>query len=74
MPISIGISETPLSIENAAVFVNAPENGAMNMFVGRVRNHNVGKMVNAVSYDVFSPLACTVFHTLCEEAIAKFDK
>lgn len=70
--IYVGISETPLSIEEAAAFVNAPENGAMNMFVGRVRNHNLGKAVTAVSYDVFAPLACTVFQELCEEARQQF--
>ncbi len=68
------ISETMLSLEEAAAFVNAPENGAMDMFVGRVRNHNLGKAVNAVSYDAFDPLACQVFRELCAEAIMKFDK
>lgn len=69
----VGISEEPLSIEKAAAFVDAPEHGAMNMFVGRVRNHNLGKPVNGVSYDVFAPLACNVFRELCEEAKAQFD-
>ena len=67
-----GISEEPLSIQKAADFVDAAENGALNMFVGRVRNHNLGKAVNAVSYDVFAPLACTVFQELCSEAKALF--
>jgi molybdopterin synthase catalytic subunit len=70
----VAVSESPLSIEEAADFVNAPENGAMDMFVGRVRDHNLGKAVNAVSYDVFAPLACNVFQELCEEATAKFGK
>lgn len=46
----------------------------MDMFVGRVRNHNLGRAVNAVSYDAFDALACNVFRELCAEAIAKFDK
>lgn len=69
----VGVSESPLSVEAATAFVNAPENGAMDMFVGRVRNHNLGREVTAVSYDVFAPLACTIFHELCEEAIRKFE-
>lgn len=68
----VGISETPLSIEKAMEFVDAAGHGAMNMFVGRVRNLNLGKPVNAVSYDVFAPLACNVFAELCEEAKTHF--
>lgn len=72
--IHVAVSNASLSIEKAMHFVNAPQNGAMDMFVGRVRNHNLGRSVNAVSYDAFDALACNVFHELCEEAITKFDK
>lgn len=68
----VGISEKPLSIPNAADFVDAKENGALAMFVGKVRNHNMGKQVNAVSYDVFAPLACNTFTELCNEARKQF--
>ena len=71
-PIYTGISEEILSIEKAADFVDAAENGALNMFIGKVRNHNMGKAVNAVSYDVFAPLACNVFQEICAEATAQF--
>ena len=67
-----GISEELLSIQKAADFVDAAENGALNMFVGKVRNHNLGKAVNAVSYDVFAPLASNVFAELCAEAREQF--
>lgn len=67
-----GISEETLSIQKAADFVDAAENGALNMFVGKVRNYNLGKAVNAVSYDVFAPLACNVFQELCTEARTQF--
>ncbi len=71
-PIYTGISEETLSIQKAADFVDAAENGALNIFVGKVRNHNMGKAVNAVSYDVFAPLACNVFQEICAEATAQF--
>ena len=67
-----GISDATLSIQKAADFVDAAGNGALNMFVGKVRNHNMGKAVNAVSYDVFAPLACNVFQEICAEAKAQF--
>ncbi len=69
----VGISEETLSIQKAFDFVDASENGAMDMFVGRVRNHNLGKPVNAVSYTAYDPLACNVMRQLCEEAMQKFD-
>ena len=69
-----GISEETLSMQKAADFVDAAENGALNMFVGKVRNHNMGKAVNAVSYDVFAPLACNVFQEICAEAKAEFSE
>jgi molybdopterin synthase catalytic subunit len=70
--IHVGVSESPLSVDQAAAYVDAAENGAMNMFVGRVRNHNLGRAVNAVSYDVFAPLACNVLRELSYEAREKF--
>ena len=73
-PIYTGISEETLSIQKAADFVDAVENGALNLFVGKVRNHNMGKTVNAVSYDVFAPLACNVFQEICAEAKAEFSE
>lgn len=66
------ISEELLSAQKALDFVNAKENGAADIFVGRVRNHNLGKEVEAVTYDAFVPLACNVMKKLCEEAINKF--
>lgn len=70
--IFVGISEYLLSIQKAVDFVDAAQNGALNMFVGKVRNHNMGRSVNAVSYDVFAPLACNVFQELCAEAKGQF--
>ncbi len=70
--IYVGISEQPLSIQKAADFVSAAPNGALNMFVGTVRNHNLGKAVSGVCYDVFTPLACQVFQEICAQAQAQF--
>ncbi len=72
--ICVGISESALSIQRAVDFVHARENGAMDMFIGRVRDHNLGRAVRAVSYDAFEPLACNVFGQICEEAVDLFDR
>jgi len=68
----VNISEDFLSVQKAIDFVDAKENGAADIFVGKVRNHNLGKEVTAVTYDAFTPLACNVMKKLCEEVIEKF--
>jgi molybdopterin synthase catalytic subunit len=70
--IFVNVSEEFLSVQKALDFVDAKENGAADIFVGKVRNHNLGKEVKAVTYDAFIPLACNEMRKLCEEAIEKF--
>lgn len=70
--IFVNVSEEFLSVQKALDFVDAKENGATDIFVGRVRNCNLGKEVEAVTYDAFTPLACNEMKKLCEEAIREF--
>lgn len=74
MQIKTILSQEILSITDAANFVNSSQNGALNMFIGRVRNNNLGREVLAVSYDAFAPLCEKVFRDIALEAIEKFDK
>jgi len=46
--------------------------GAENVFLGYVRDINLGKRVTAVAYDAFAPLAVKVFISICEEARLKW--
>lgn len=62
------VQEKPLDPAAALDFVTAAPNGAETLFVGTVRNHNQGKEVLGVSYDVFEPLARQSFREICEEA------
>jgi molybdopterin synthase catalytic subunit len=41
------------------------------MFVGKVREHNLGREVTGISYDLFDPLALTVFAQAVVEAQAE---
>lgn len=67
------ISEKPLSMQEALQFVAAPAHGATNLFTGTVRDLNFGRTVEAVSYDVFEPLAKESFRAICEEAQAQWN-
>ncbi len=53
-------------------FVTTSENGAETLFIGTVRNHNIGKKVLGVSYDVFDSLALESFQEICREAQARW--
>lgn len=65
--IHASISEKPIDVAAAHAFVADPAHGAVNSFIGTVRETNLGKDVVGVSYDVFEPLAVKVLHQLCEK-------
>lgn len=52
----------------ALEFVSDPGFGGVALFVGRVRDLNLGRDVLGVSYDMFEPLALTVFAQAAAEA------
>ncbi len=66
------IKEQAIDIGKAVNFVTKNPNGAEVLFVGTVRNHNLGKKVLGVSYDVFEPLAKQSFKDICKEAQEKW--
>lgn len=73
MQIQTIISEKLLDIEAGLNFVDCGSNGATNVFIGRVRNSNLGREVKAVSYDAFPPLCIKTLDDIAKESIEKFD-
>lgn len=65
--IHVSVADKPIEMAAAYDFVADPEHGAVNSFVGMVRNRNLGRDVVGVSYDVFEPLAENVLRQLCEK-------
>ena len=66
------IEDKSLDTAEALAFVDAGANGAQTLFVGVVRNHNMGQSVLGVSYDVFNALAIQSFYDICQEAQEKW--
>ena len=64
----LNVSTEPLSTQAALEFVADEAHGAAALFVGSVRNHNLGKPVRGVSYDVFDELTLETFKGLAQEA------
>ncbi len=56
----------------AIEFVSAPGFGGVSVFVGRVRDHNHGRAVTGVSYDLFDALALQRFAEIVREVEAEF--
>ena len=63
-----GIATRPIRVQKAADFVTEDGHGAADLFIGTVRNLNLGKPVHGVSYDVYDELTLNVFRELANEA------
>ena len=77
MKIHISLLDTKkkkISLKKAKNFIYSKSNGAESIFVGRVRNNNIGKKVTAVTYAVHKRLAMKSFTKICNEGKKKFDK
>lgn len=60
-----------LDVHAAIAFVSDPRFGGIASFIGRVRDHNLGRQVTAVSYDIYAPLALRVFRDIDQQARAE---
>jgi len=71
--IHVAVTDRPIDIAAAHAFVADPAHGAMNSFVGMVRQSNLGRDVVGVSYDIFEPLAVKTLRRLAEEVSGSHD-
>jgi len=60
-----------LDVAVALDFVADPRFGGIASFIGRVRDHNVGRSATGISYDLFVPLALNQFRAIAERALAE---
>lgn len=71
--IYIEISETPLNVQKACDLVTDPAHGAIDTFIGIVRNNHAGQDVTGITYDVHKTLAEKTLRHICEEAQGVWD-
>lgn len=64
----VDIREAKLDIAAALDFVSDPRFGGIASFIGRVREHNLGRIVTGITYDLFEPLALNTFRAIGEKA------
>ncbi|MGO4700615.1 molybdenum cofactor biosynthesis protein MoaE [Dyella sp. 2RAB6] len=64
-------TQAALDVAAALDFVSDPRFGGIAIFVGKVRDFNVGRHVVGISYDLFVPLALRTFRDIGERARAE---
>ena len=68
----VDIADGGLDVQAAIDFVSDDAHGGIDVFVGRVRDASHGRTCVAIHYDMFDPLALTVFRDTAAAAIARF--
>jgi molybdopterin synthase catalytic subunit len=68
----VDIAEGRLDPAAAIEFVSDDAHGGIDVFIGRVRASSHGRECVAIHYDMFDPLALTVFRSTAAEAIERF--
>lgn len=68
------LTRDPIALESIYKIEFHPGHGAVNAFVGVVRNQNQGKNVIKMEYDCFIPLCEKIFFEIATEAQKKWDK
>ncbi len=69
MTIYVEVTDEKIDISKAAEKVCSANHGAIDLFIGTVRDNHNGKIVTGISYDAHKALAEKTFKTICEEAI-----
>lgn len=68
----IRVTAEALRTEEAIAAVESPAAGAVNVFLGVVRDNNLGRSVDHLVYDAYPSMAEKVMRELAEEAKARF--
>ena len=66
------VGPEPLDIVQVTESVSAPGCGAVNTFVGLVRDHNLGRSVRYLDYEAYAPLAVKAFERIAHEAAGRW--
>lgn len=66
---------TPLPIDPIDLLRDAarPEDGAVLLFLGTVRNHNEGRSVGHLDYEAYVPMAEATLVAIADEAMSRWD-
>ena len=69
----VEVTDEPLRPEGLVARVDGPEMGAVVTFSGNVRDHNRGRRVEYLEYDVYRPMAEKQLRVIAEEAARRWE-
>lgn len=67
----VQITAEPIELAGILADLAAPEDGAVVLFTGIVRNHNEGRSVSGVAYEAYRSMAERVLREIAQEAVAR---
>jgi molybdopterin synthase catalytic subunit len=70
--IDIRLTEEPLSIEATRTWLDSPDAGGTCVFVGTVRNKTSDKVVLALEFEAYQPMAIKEMQKIAERAVDKW--
>lgn len=73
LSINVNVSTHHINIQDAYDFVNDPAHGAVDVFIGAVRNHHEGNDVTGITYDLHEALAIKTFQDIAHESQNKWN-
>jgi molybdopterin synthase catalytic subunit len=68
MSVSAWLTRDPISVESVLALVGGPADGAIDIFLGVVRDHNDGSAVSGMRYDAYVEMAEQVLRAIVTEA------
>jgi molybdopterin synthase catalytic subunit len=66
--IDILLSEAPLQPQKGIDFVQSPDAGAIDVFIGTVRSQTKGKSVVRLEFEAYEPMAASEMRKIAEQA------
>lgn len=66
--IDIQLTETPLNTQTCIDFVTSGNAGAIDVFIGMVRNNTQQRKVTRLEYEAYAPMAISEMHKIAEQA------
>lgn len=72
LPYECIITSQHIHIEQAIPFISDHAHGAICHFTGVVRDHNEGKRVTGIDYEIAEPLATHTLKKISQEALTRF--
>ncbi len=68
MSVYVAITDTDILLTDVSGKVGGADHGALDIFIGTVRDSHAGKTVTGITYDVHEALAEKAFADICREA------